>query len=124
MDQRQLPYDEEERRRRLDALFADEPFLSPTMRARRLQEKQPAATKVAEAPAAVEKPVAETPAFVREAAPWKENIVSSPESDSPTLRLADAVTRLRSAASSDDRLRRFREEILTEWLKSAPKRES
>src|SRR5437016_35164 len=35
-----LPYDGDERRRRVDELFADEPFLSPTMRARRLHEMQ------------------------------------------------------------------------------------
>src|SRR5437016_3668498 len=39
MNDREQPFDAEARRRRLDALFADEPFLSPTMKARRLYEK-------------------------------------------------------------------------------------
>jgi len=34
-------YNDDDRRRRVDELFADEPFLSPTMRARRLHELQP-----------------------------------------------------------------------------------
>lgn len=39
MEDRQQPFNEDVKKRRLDELFADEPYLSATMKARRLHEK-------------------------------------------------------------------------------------
>ena len=96
------------RMKRLDELFADEPHLSPTMKARRLHEKMDAnaAGKAQKAPVVPPLP---------------------PTFGTQTVSLARAAEILRHSAewtappdAETMRLFRFRETVLTQWLADAP----
>jgi hypothetical protein len=103
--------------RKLEDLFADEPFLSPTMKARSLHEKlrvhPPATSGLARSAQGAEPPF--------DALCLVETRVS----------LEDAVRLLRTERERDgvliaeeECLHRFREQVLPEWLKLAPAREN
>ena len=103
------------RNKRLDELFADEPHLSPTMKARRLHEKLEAAQA---SPAGWVPAVPPLPDFVAEPKPQ-------------TVSLAQAAEILRAGvgwtAPNDTtvaRLFRFRDTTLTQWLAEALERKS
>lgn len=116
------------RKRRLDELFADAPYLSPTMKARLL------AQKLGEEEPAADPPALPETAFVAD--------VSLPEprperaaDDGPAIS-SGGQTDLRSAAGFlragcppgrldpkvASRLIRFRSEVLEEWLRAVPPR--
>ena len=130
------------RRRRLDDLFADEPYLSTTMKARRLHEKlqelraqensgrgAPTETLSRERSAFAypSSDVLSAEALRRQAVAWQ---APSAPVDPNRLTLARAAEYLRAGDQSDEdeppygaRLQRFRAEVLTEWLEAAPERE-
>src|SRR5262245_5473010 len=126
MKNSQQPQNGDSRQRQLEALFADEPFLSPTMKARRLHEKLQELR--AEEPVATERTPKRTresnlpfwnedeeaPAFLRpERKPGSEARMSFAE--------ATAYLRRSAASSADlisppDRLSHFRTQVLPQWL--------
>ncbi len=129
------PFDDSaERRRRVEALFADEPYLSPTMRARRLNEQLPR-TEVdwtaPPAPPAPPKAAAQRPALRVEPStpPLPEPPPASPEE---RISLVDARARfkwLRSGAAGfaalpghpqareAARLQHFKAKTLDRWIR-------
>jgi hypothetical protein len=124
--------DSDPRRRKLDELFADEPFLSPTMKARRLHEKLQKMEEQEDG-ATVDLP---TEAYVMRP-PIRR--VQASEFDSGSGRLSAPTTtvslsqaaefyRAESAVSSSidpacaDSLIRFRDQVLKTWLEGLPER--
>ena len=102
---------ESARRKRLDELFADEPHLSPTMKARRLHEKLEAAQAC-------------HTGWVPTVPPLP---VSVTEPKTRTVSLARAAEILRTSAdwtmppdTLTAQLFRFRDAALTQWLADAP----
>ena len=130
------------RRRRLDDLFADEPYLSTTMKARRLHEKlqelraqestgrgAPTETLTRDRSAfdQTASNVLTTEAIRRQSLAWQ---APAAPVDPNRLTLARAAAYLRAGDQTDEdepayapRLQRFRAEVLTEWLEAAPERE-
>ena len=98
------------RNKRLDELFADEPHLSPTMKARRLHEKLAAAQGNSADWVPVVPPLPDTTALKAQ-----------------TVSLGEAAEILRAGADGTAptdatmaRLFRFRDTTLTRWLADAP----
>lgn len=122
----------EPRKRRLDELFADEPWLSPTMRARRLHEK------IREAENGILPVVDEgtqglpAEAYVKSVKPaptLPEATAMEDGIDRGSVSLADAAQFLRGKKSlpeaGEKRLRAFRDAHLYSWLheQESPKEE-
>ena len=137
-DPREQSLDAETRRRRLDDLFADEPYLSTTMKARRLHEKL---QELRAREQAVQEPP--TDASLRERSPYSEAEDSGPAgprqapgADGRTqaaerVSLARAAEYLRVGTSPGQmeppyaaRLLHFREQVLMKWLEGAPEKET
>jgi hypothetical protein len=129
MSQNQQPMDDAGRKRHLEALFADEPFLSPTMKARRMHEKlyEMRATEadfgdrmtgtslVLDTPFSIA--IRDEPAFMRP--------------DSTLISFAEAAMRLRSGDGSSrfgmsmaDPIDAFRTQVLALWVQKVDRRES
>jgi hypothetical protein len=122
--------DDAGRKRHLEALFADEPFLSPTMKARRMHEKLHEArerdngerTSLMFGPEAGRAPaLLEEPDFLR------ADRLSGP---AQRLTLAEAAARLRrpvddwgNPGASPDSLSQFRFQVLSQWVQRAGPRE-
>jgi hypothetical protein len=113
MNEQPFGDEQEPRRRKLDELFADEPFLSPTMKARRLHEKLNGAPPASEVP---------TVAYVRDPA------TIAPVGPGGTISLAEAAAYFRSNGemgrvneSQALRLRRLQDNILNVWLLGLPR---
>jgi len=128
------PMDEAGRKRHLEALFADEPFLSPTMKARRMHEKmldgrarEGAAGERASTPflapdtlhSAV---VLEDPSLMR---------LERGAAQGPRLTFQEARARLSGqgvpdpfAFSSTDPISYFRTQVLSQWFQKVDKRET
>lgn len=144
MEDLQQPLDPTIRRRKLDELFADEPYLSPTMKARSLHQKleqahgKPGAhadlTLLTGLPPSPE-PRLSRPDMARplavEAAPPRNGAAVEPPRPHRLLSLIEAAACLRQSAvgkgkapgPDSERLRRFRENVLLKWLSAAPGRE-
>jgi len=134
VDDRNKPYDLEPRRLRLDQLFEDAPYLSPTMKARCLHERlaQMQAQGMA-AEVVVQEPFGEEDAFADALLddlrrPHTVPTPASVERPAPEamLTLAEVVQYLRvmRAVPHLDRLCRFRDQVLKRWLEEAPRREA
>lgn len=122
------PMDEAGRKRHLEALFADEPYLSPTMKARRMHEKlnDPRSRDVGfgdrlsvDSPFAG--PVSDDPAFMR------YERTAPPGSG---MSLLEAKKRLGSqgvpdpfAFSPSDPISYFRTQVLSQWIRKVDRRE-
>ena len=113
--------DFEERRKRLEQLFAADPHLSPTMRARQLTEEQPPSSNghagMAGAAPAVPVPAPPRPLVPEETAPpvaaWVE---AAPAKADGMISLSEARDRLKeNGAGDDDSLKELRESVLTSW---------
>lgn len=104
----QHPSQGDGRRRRLDELFADEPFLSPTMKARRLHDKM-TARRVGESPPDPLAQIAYVPRPAQRPAPAAQ----------PSYTIAQAAAELRAAdqrgAGTDPVLQRLAHEVLASW---------
>ncbi len=125
--------DEAGRKRHLEALFADEPFLSPTMKARRMHEKM--VESRGRESAAGERPAAPShavdPSYL--AAILEEPALSrSDRSGSlrPKMSLEEAKKRLGGQGVPDpfaftpsDPLSYFRTQVLSEWFQKVDRRE-
>jgi hypothetical protein len=125
--------DDAGRKRHLEALFADEPFLSPTMKARRMHEKlyEMRALETDNSPRAgvstlgLDSPfqitAREEPAFLR------PDFASS---GAPRISFADAVARLHGSGSggsydpASDAIERFRAQVLAVWVQKVDRRET
>lgn len=128
----QQPLNDSTRHRQLDALFADEPYLSPTMKARRLHEKlQEARAKENQAAEQTTEKRRE-PDFPFWIGDDEETIFGGAGrgAEGSRISFAEATERLRRARgadpfghSSSDRLHYFRTQVLSQWLKQAPRRE-
>ena len=132
MTSSQQPMDDAGRKRHLEALFADEPFLSPTMKARRMHEKLHEAkeresfsgdrTGLMFGPEAGRGPaLLEEPDFLR------ADRLAGP---TQRLTLTEAAARLRRPAddwgnpgASSDTLSQFRFQVLSQWVQRAGPRE-
>ena len=100
------------RNKRLDELFADEPHLSPTMKARRLHEKLEAAQ-------------ANNAGWVPVVPPLPPPDAAEPKTQAMSLQRAAEILRTSAdwTATTDveiARLFRFRDTALTQWLAAAP----
>jgi len=119
----------------LDELFADEPFLSATMKARRLHEKMQELEEQEEG-AAQGMPFQ---AFVREVSPapalssngFSHAAAAAPPREEEMIRLHEAADYLRAGSERSrvspacaERLLHFRDETLVKWLESVPERET
>ena len=122
------PMDEAGRKRHLEALFADEPYLSPTMKARRMVEKLNDTRArdggfgerlTVDSP--FSGPVSDDPAFMRfeRAAPT-----------GPGISLQEAKKRLGGqgvpdpfAFSPSDPISYFRTQVLSQWVQKVDRRE-
>jgi hypothetical protein len=126
--------DDAGRKRHLEALFADEPFLSPTMKARRMHEKLyemralesefgdcASATSIT-----VDSPynlsIREEPAFMRH---------GGLSEDGPRFTFAEAAELLRTHDESDRRglalsepIDHFRKHVLEQWVRKVDRRET
>jgi hypothetical protein len=152
MDNRQQSFPTETRRRKLDDLFGDDPYLSPTMKARRLHEKleTPEAVSLEEiaresvvadpGPRAVispevlpvpAPPVARDPGSHLQMVCYEES--GAPESSpaGSAIPFADAAAFLRVGRNAGanrpaqaEQLHHLREQVLLQWLKSVPPREA
>lgn len=128
------PFDENaERRRRVEALFAEEPYLSPTMRARQLQDKQPR-TDTGDWGTPPVRPVERPPLRIETVAPAPASapLRSEPPASSvpdERISLADARARLQTAkqavydavpgseqAAVMTKLLQFRRQVLERWI--------
>ncbi|HXG23281.1 MAG TPA: hypothetical protein VNJ09_01905 [Chthonomonadales bacterium] len=130
------PVEQEPKRRKLDELFADEPFLSTTMKARRLHEKLRQyhhAELDAEHPLPTEAFVQDRPARSHAAGGYSGDRTIGVEEEAVSLSVAAGYLRARRAGISPEgerisaaiaeRLQRFRDEVLSEWMKGLPKGE-
>jgi hypothetical protein len=126
----------EQKRRRLDELFADEPFLSPTMKARRLHEKlNEQAGDFPELGASQAAQGLPAEAYVR-SVPEKRDPVdpaaaNPQEAVAPAVSLIDAAIFLRSGghqaprtvgAAARENLARFRHTHLAMWVRAIEER--
>lgn len=141
-DPREQSLDAETRRRRLDDLFADEPYLSTTMKARRLHEKL---QELRAREQAVQEP--STDASLRERSSYLESEGSDAASlleassqapgagerlqGTERVSLARAADYLRAGVGPGQleppyaaRLLHFREQVLMKWLEGAPEKET
>jgi hypothetical protein len=124
--------DMEPKRRKLDELFADEPYLSTTMKARRLHEKLqefeardhtalPVQAFVSIPPALAEREIVERqviearPAYVPEKARLSFAQAAELLRESPSQLRARALQGLMDAETAD-RLIRLREQVLMQWM--------
>lgn len=151
MDNRQPDSNPDSRRRRLDDLFGDEPFLSPTMKARRLHEKlhTPEIVSIEEITVEGLHRAPQSTALVRPDS-YPETVPDVPEDGSPRLQLlcfgeelqqqasgqqagitlADAASILRGGVIPNSQvefvepLKQFREQVLMQWIKGAPARDT
>lgn len=127
------PVEQEPKRRKLEELFADEPFLSATMKARRLHDKLRQyyhAELDAEQPLPTEAFVQDRPARAHSAGGYSCDRTIGGEEEVASLSVAASYFRALRAgispegeqmsAATAERLRRFRDEVLTEWLKGLP----
>jgi hypothetical protein len=128
--------EQEPKRKKLEELFADEPFLSTTMKARRLHEKlrqlNPANLDD-EQPLPTEAFVPDRPARSLSAGEWSRGHKDSVREDTVSLSVAANFLRAQKAGSSPEnewmstalaeRLLRFREEVLSKWVQGLPSRE-
>ncbi|HZP84211.1 MAG TPA: hypothetical protein VFB21_21395 [Chthonomonadaceae bacterium] len=116
MENTRTTYANDVRPMRLDDLFADEPYLSPTMKARRLHEKlqeiQNAARRA-------------------EMLPEERTLYAPPLPDTPSaarVSLSQAALYLRAGLAlrpdTPASLLRFREQTLRQWLDNTPLREA
>ena len=134
MTSSQQPMDDAGRKRHLEALFADEPFLSPTMKARRMHEKmyemrareshsgdRPYGVALAPRP-----PYASTlldePDFVR-----SDHALTAAK----RMSFVEAAARLRRLADNDnytqspsDSIGQFRTQLLAQWVQRVGPRET
>jgi hypothetical protein len=129
MNSNQQALDDHKRKLQLDALFADEPFLSPTMKARRLHEKlqELRAAETETAIVAPEKSGASDRLFWIEEQEAAASSPSEPKPEEETpVNFADATACLRGpyATSPSNRLYHFRMEVLTQWMRHVPLRET
>ncbi|HZT43760.1 MAG TPA: hypothetical protein VFA07_16455 [Chthonomonadaceae bacterium] len=137
-DPREQSLDAEIRRRRLDDLFADEPYLSTTMKARRLHEKL---QELRAREQAVQEPPTDARLRERSSPPGAENSDPAllPEESGVDERsqavdrvsLVRAAEYLRAGTSPGQleppyaaRLLHFREQVLMKWLECAPEKET
>ena len=126
--------DDDGRKRHLDSLFADEPFLSPTMKARSMHDKLRAMRssemdgggRVSSGPL--------VPDWLRPAA-TREDATSAraerPSAGSAGISFAEATSRLRQPAPQahgetrgSDPISRFRAEVLSQWVREVRPRET
>ena len=117
---------DEKRKQQLAALFADEPFLSPTMKARRLHEKLKE-MQAGESTTTAEVSLPSDRQFWIEGK--KETVTQRSEQhleDEGRMSFADATAYLRSPYSTmpSHRLHHFRMQVLTQWLRQVPLRET
>jgi hypothetical protein len=143
MEDSQQPFDPSIRRKKLDDLFVDEPFLSPTMKAHRLHQKLdhlPPPPGVASGPSKEARPAevpirpadvrpAPTLSFSSAAVPQDAPAESPPESGPLSLVEAARYIRWGSIGSrwelpDAERLQHFRDQVLRAWLRGAPRREA
>jgi hypothetical protein len=136
-------YEDEEpptqKRRRLDELFADEPFLSPTMKARRLHEKLNEQTGDASDVGASQAQGLPAEAYVRSVPERPElrldngvdPLQAQQNAGAPAVSLIDAAIYLRSRGlqaprtvgiAARDNLTRFRDTLLVSWLRAVEER--
>lgn len=112
--------DRESKRRKLDELFADEPFLSPTMRARRLHEKL---QQLQDGDRAAQGLPTEAYVVDRNASSVAHNAPLDPVQPEEMVQFADAVRYLRGegsrrlSAMQIAQLQRFRNGLLLHWKK-------
>lgn len=101
---------------RLDDLFADEPYLSPTMKARRLHEKLQEIQNTAR----------RTERLPEERTPSMPSRQETPPAARLSLAQAAGYLRAGLALRPDTPmpLRRFREQTLRQWLNETPLREA
>lgn len=127
------PLEQEPKRRKLDELFADEPFLSTTMKARRLHEKLRQyhhAELDAEQLLPTEAFVQDRPARSHSAGGYSSDRTTGLEEEAVSLSVAASYLRAQRvgispegeqmSAALAERLLRFRDEVLPEWLKGMP----
>jgi|SRR5579871_236598 len=134
-DPREQPLDAEARRRRLDDLFADEPYLSTTMKARRLHEKL---QELRAREQAVQEPPAEAHLLDRSSADAEADYLleTSGQTSGERLQVTERVSLngaaeyLRAGVGPGQpeppyaaRLLHFREQVLMKWLECAPEKE-
>lgn len=127
------PMDEAGRKRHLEALFADEPFLSPTMKARRMHEKlvdmrtRESITGEWSAPLLAGDPPRSV-ALLEEPAGLRAERGSTA---GPRMTFQEAKTRLGGqgvpdpyAFTSSDPISYFRTQVLSQWIQKVDRRET
>lgn len=143
MEDLQQPLDPKIRRKKLDELFSDEPYLSPTMKARSLYQKLEMKNGESETRADLRllpdlPPPPEPRLYLSdkvrpraaETTPMQKSAAVEPPRALRLLGFFEAIACLRQTARhgkadspEGERLRRFRENVLLKWLPAAPKRE-
>ena len=130
--------DDDGRRRHLDALFADQPFLSPTMRARGMHDKLremrskeigsysdsiDRTPELSNAPDWLLPVVGRQVALLQrvECVPGNTERVSFAEA---TARFRGPAARHRQVSSASDPILRFRDDVLSRWVQEVRPRES
>ena len=101
-----------QRKRRLDEIFADTPFLSPTMRARLVSEESPPSGQYAGEDASALPTFAVTPAH--ETFPATPPGMMSVDEARSAIRAAALDPEVK--AKLDARLQRLQDEVLVPWL--------
>ena len=130
MTTRHQPTDDEVRARHLEALFADEPFLSPTMKARRIHDKMQEMRAAESSAARPVRAAAVTRSFWME----REELMpkrAEPPPAGPRMSFAEAIAHLRQPIRSApdggldpaDPISRFRSEMLYPWVQQVGRRE-
>ncbi len=131
------------RQRKLDELFSDEPFLSPTMKAHRLYQKiDQMQAQQAAAPPAVSRdarlpdvpawpPETRTVGAVSPQAAPAMPIVAAASPAPKLLSLFEAAAYIRKDSAESrrgvpdpERLLRFRQQVLLAWVRNVPRREA
>lgn len=130
----QQALDDAGRKRHLEALFADEPFLSPTMKARRMHEKtselraREPGRRDRDLGAAFASDVEYAFTVLEEAAFIRPDRLPM---DGTQISFADAAARLRGPSAPEtlgdaqsDPIRYFRTQVLEQWIRKVEPRET
>lgn len=134
----------EVRSKKLDDLFTDDPYLSPTMKARQLFDRarlQPVSETLELADEGYEanRPIRRIDTTPHHHdndmakgnnLPYADNVINDEILDNNFLRLVDASRYLQGRGKIENitpavlkKIRNFREETLLQWIKNAPQRE-